>query len=242
MAEKKKTSQSAQKEDFIELENITEKLQEDMKSLLFTLTHEYTSEEKQLEIIKTLSETALLNNQVEEALKGLVERGRKCESEEDQTGCLILDMVSLKAHTELIRRQVDSLARQEQEYKDMILDGVLIITGAGLLFIPVGGPVLSTALFTLRFATMGKLTGGSIVTGIGLYRVGREIIGGEDEDLKNVFEFVKGAVATSILTKAIFHFAQLGDKDLLEQIVLSSSEEELIELFYSVIEDWLSFG
>ena len=31
----------------------------------------------------------------------------------------------------------------------MALDGVLIITEAGLLFIPVGSPVLNTALFVL---------------------------------------------------------------------------------------------
>ena len=237
MAEKRQAGQSVKQEDFAELKSIAEELRADMKRLLFTLTHEQADEKKKLEIIETLRETALFTNEVKDALKELVARGSECENEEEQTGCLFLDMVGLKAHTELIRRKADSLARQDQEYKDMILDGLLIITGVGLVFIPVGGPALSTALFTLRFATMGKLTGGSIVTGIGLYRVGREIIGGEDEDLKNVFEFVKGAVATSILTKAIFHFAQLGDKDLLEQIVLSSSEEDLIELFYSVIED-----
>ena len=239
--EKKQNSQSAQEEDSADLESITEELQKDMKSLLFTLTHEQTGEEKKLEIIKTLSETALLNNKVEDALRKLVARGRKCENEEDQTGCLILDMVTLKAHTELIRRKTDSLTRLDQEnrdyYKDMVLDGVLIITGAGLLFIPVGGPAFTTALFTMRFATMGKAVGSSVVTGIGLYRVGREVVGGEDEDLKNVFELVKDVTATNILTKAIVHFAQIGDKELMEGIVLSSSESEAIDFLYRVIED-----
>ena len=212
-----------------------------MKRLLFNLTHEQTSEEGQLEIIQTLSETVLLYGEVESALKELTKRGSECENEEDQTGCFILDMVSLKAHTELIRRQVESLTREDQEswdyYKDMALDGVLIIAGVGFLFIPVGGPVISSALFTARVASIGKFTGGSIVTSIGLYRVGREMIGGENEDLKTVFEFVKEAMATNILTKAIFHFAQLGDEKLLEQIVFSSSEEDLLKLFYRVIED-----
>ena len=150
-------------------------------------------------------------------------------------------MVTLKAHTELIRRKTDSLTRLDQEnrdyYKDMALDGVLIITGAGLLFIPVGGPAFTTALFTMRFATMGKAVSSSVVTGIGLYRVGREVVGGEDEDLKNVFELVKDVTATNILTKAIVHFAQIGDKELMERIVLSSSESEAIDWLYRVIED-----
>ena len=51
--EKKQNSQSAQEEDSADLESITEELQKDMKSLLFTLTHEQTGEEKKLEIIKT---------------------------------------------------------------------------------------------------------------------------------------------------------------------------------------------
>ena len=242
LSEKRQAGPSAQKEVSVELESITEKLQEGMKRLLFTLTHEHTSEEKKLRIIETLSETALLNNKVEETLKGLVARGSECENEEEQVGCRIIDIVSLEAHAELMRRRADSLAREDQEnwdyYKDMAISGALIITGIGLVFIPVGGPVLTTALFTARYATLSKAIGASVVTGIGLYQVDREIATEEEgEDLRNIFELVKDVAGANVLTTAIFHFAQLGDKDLLEQIVLSSSEEELMELFYRVIED-----
>ena len=237
LAEKRQTGQSAKQVASADLENLAESVQEDMKKLLFTLTHEHTSEKEKGEIISILSNTALLHNDIISALEDLVARGDECENTDEQTACRVVGLVNIKAQAELMRRKVNSLIREEQEYKDMILDGVLVITGVGLLFIPVGGPAFSTGLFTLRFATMGKVTGSSIVTGIGLYRSGREIIGGEDEDLKTVFEFVSGAVATNILTQAIFHFAQIGDEELLKKIVLSSSTAELIELFYSVIEN-----
>ena len=239
--EKRQESQSAKQADFNDLESIAEDLEEDKKKLLFTLTHEHTREEEKLRIIEILSQTALFDKKVEFALDELVSRGSECENKENQTSCHILDIVSLEAHAELIRRKVESVAQLNQEsrnyYKDMALDGVLIIAGAGLLFIPVGGPFLTTALFTVRVASVGKFALAPTVTGIGLYRVGREVIGGEDEDLKNVFEFVKGAIAANILTKAIFYFAQIGDEELLEKIVLSSSASEVIDLLYSVIED-----
>ena len=238
---KRKQTEPKNQADIVDLEALKEDLEEDMRKLLFTLTHEHTSLAEKLEIIEILSETALLNNEIMTALKELVKRGSQCENEPEQTACRTLDILSLKAHGELMRRKTSRLIRIEQEswdhYKDMALDGVLIITGLGLAFIPVGGPFMTTALFTIRAATVGKLTGGSIVTGIGLYRVGREVLEGEDEDLKSVFEFVKGVAAGNILTKAIFHFAQLGDAELLNQIVLISSESELINLLYAVIKD-----
>ena len=227
--------------DIVNLEALKEDLEEDMRKLLFTLTHEQTALSEKLEIIEILSAATLLNNDIMTALKELVERGSQCENEQEQTACRTLDILSLKAHGELMRRKTNRLIRIEQEswdhYKDMVLDGVLIITGLGLFFIPVGGPSITIALLTARAATFKKAAGGSIVTGIGLYRVGREVLKGEDEDLKSVFEFVKGAVAGNILTKAIFHFAQLGDAELLNQIVLISSESELIHLLYAVIKD-----
>ena len=93
----KEQNSHEQKEISSALKDITEELRKDMKSLLFTLTHEQVDEERKLEIIRILNETALLNKEVEEALKDLVARGRKCENEEDQTACLILDIISLKA-------------------------------------------------------------------------------------------------------------------------------------------------
>ena len=164
MAEKRQKIQTAKQTDSSELEDLANEVQKDMQSLLFTLTHEQASEERKLEIMKTLAEMALINNEVIKALKELVARGRECEDEEEQTGCLILDIVSLKAHAELLRQKVNDLNEVEgwDQYKDIVLQGTLIVTGIGALFLPVGGPVLSTVLFTARYATLGKWTGGSM--------------------------------------------------------------------------------
>ena len=241
MAEKRQKSQSEKTANSADLENLAEELQGDIKNLLFTLAHEHTSEEEKLKIITALSETTLFHEDIISSLNDIVARGRECENEEEQTACRIIDIVALSAQAELIRKKTYQSVKMDQEswdhQKDIVLNSALIVTGVGLLLVP-GGNLLGVALLTTtRAVTVITFTSGSAVTGIGLYHVGREIIGEEDKDINNIFEFVKGAVAVNILTKAIFHFAQIGDAELLEQIVFSSSKGEVIDLLYSVIED-----
>lgn len=233
---KARQGQSDQQTNSSELEGIHRELQEDIKMLLFTLTHEHTSEEHKLEIIKMLSKTAILDKEITEALEETISRGSECKNENEKEGCRIFNMVGLRAHVELMRMKTLAVTQKNREswnyYKDMALDGLLVITGVGLFFVPVGGPALSTALFTIRF---GKFTGSTIVTAIGLYRVGEQLTGEEKEN--SVFELIKTAALKGVFAQAIFHLAQLGDEELLERVIFSSTEGEVVNILSSVIED-----
>ena len=139
-----------------------EELQKDMQVLIMTLAKHSTSEEDKMEIIEILSKTAVLNNQITEVLQALVSERKKCEIKKEQEGCFVEDTLGIRAQAELVRRRIKLLIREEYESWDMVLDGVLGITGGLLFFVPVGGPFLSTALLTVRFATVGKGLAGAI--------------------------------------------------------------------------------
>ena len=213
------------------LEVLKGELEEDIKKLLFTLTHEETSMEEKIEIIKTLSETALLSNNITEALEELVARGSECENEEKQKNCRIVDTVGLKAQAELIKQKTESVIRKEQDDWDIILNGVLIVAGAGFLFVPVVGPTLSVIVIK---------TGGALVAGIGVYRMGQnlEIVGTQ----RSVFELVKTATLRNVLAQAVFHLAQRGDVDLANKIIFSSTEGEVVDLLFTVIDNFSSYS
>ena len=51
-------------ENFDKLKTLTEELNESKKKLLFTLTHEHSSEHKKLKLIETLKELALFDEDV----------------------------------------------------------------------------------------------------------------------------------------------------------------------------------
>ena len=84
-----------------ELKDLRKGLQKDMKKLLSTLMHEKTPETEKIGIIKMLSEAALLNNEVTEALKELISRGSVCQDKDKEEGCRMVNIVSLRAHKKL---------------------------------------------------------------------------------------------------------------------------------------------
>ena len=217
--------QDSKQDTTSDLEERKASIEKIINTLTFTLTHENTDEQQQIEIIDTLSQSPVSAGQITSALEEIVARGTFCEDKENQEDCFIKGTSSLIAQLELMKRHTEALLKAEQENLDIFLNAVLVITGIGILAIPLVGPPL--------LITAGSLLGGSAVTGIGLYRVGQnlEFIGTQ----QNVFELVKTVALQNMLAQVIFQLAKSGDSELTNRVILSSNEGQVVDIFYDIV-------
>ena len=219
---------------------LKDQLKRYVDSLMLVLLDEETTKANQIEILEEIKSIAELNGEISIALSQISQSNLKDENRS----------LWVKSQAELIRRKqlaLDSLQRREKKldhdfWVNLTLDGVVIVAGGVLFFVPAIGPVFSIPLIAGRISLTGQKLGailmatGSIESGLELWNYFFE---GEEEEGR-ALSFVSDLVLRDVLTKELFNIlssVQQRDKYLAINLFGSADEENFIKALLNSMED-----
>lgn len=223
-------------------------------SLMLVLLDEDTPRENQLEILEEIRTIADINGQITIALNQISQNdigqnGVNINKDRDED-----ISVWAKNQAELIRRKqsaLNELERREKEldeefWVNLALDGVVIVAGGVLFFVPAVGPAISIPL-TVGRITHITLTGrklGALLMGTGVIESGLDIWNYlfEEEEDSRVPSLLSDIVFRDMLTKELFGILSSpnqSDRYLAINLLRSASvdEETLTNDLLNVIRD-----
>ena len=230
-------------------------LEQYVDSLMFVLLDEDTPRENQMEILNELRSIADINgeitialNQISQSDMGQNEINITKDSGRDED-----ISVWAKNQVELIRRKqsaLNELQRKDAEldkdfYVNLALDGIVILAGGALFFIPAVGPALSIPLTAGRLTHI-TLTGqklGALLMATGGLRSGWDVWNYffEEEEEARVLSFVSGVALRDVLTRELFSIlssTNQSDRYLAINLLRRAVDEEtLIKDLLNAIKD-----
>ena len=231
---------------------LRDQLKRYVDSLMLVFLNEKTPKQNQIEILEEIQSIAELNGEITTALSQLSQSGIAITDFKTSQAKFKDENISLwvKTQTELIRRKqlaLDSLQRRERKldhdfWVNLTLDGVVIVTGGVLFFVPAIGPVLSIPLTAGRISLTGQKLGailmatGSVESGLELWNY---FFKGEEEEGR-ALSFVSDLVLRDVLTKELFNIlssVQQRDKYLAINLFGSADEENFIKALLNSMED-----
>ena len=208
-------------------------------SLMLVLLDEDTPRENQMEILDEIRTIADINGEITVALNQMSQLGIKQDEAETNEGDIRDKNISLwaKGQAELIRKKQFALSElQEREIEleedfwiDLALDGVVIVAGGVLFFVPAVGPAVSLPLTAGRISLTGKKLGTLLAT-TGVAESGWDIwnyLFGEER----VLSFVSDIAFRDILTKELFSIlssANPRDRYLAIELLKKATDEETL--------------
>ena len=229
-------------------------LKQYVDSLMSVLLDEDTPRTNQMEILNELRTIADMNGQITIALNQ-VSQSDMGQNEINITKDSGKDediSVWAKNQAELIRRKqlaLNELQSREEEldkdfYVNLALDGIVILAGGVLFFVPAVGPALSIPL-TIGRLTHISLTGqklGALLMATGGVESGWSAWNYffEEEEGARVLSFVSGVALRDVLTRELFSIlSSVNERDryLAFNLLRSVDEETLIKDLLNAIKD-----
>ena len=229
------------------LNKLRNQLTEYVSSLMVILLNEETPRENQMEIMEEIKYIAEVNGEITLALNQISQRGGECGKKETIEECISANSLWVKTQSELIRRKrldLNELQKREREldedfYVNLALDGIVIIAGGILFFVPAVGPAVSVPLMLGRVTLTGKRLGallmatGAVESGVDVW----DHFFGEEE--QRILSFVPALVFRGVLTSELFNIlSSVNQRDqlLASRLFMSSSQEVLINNIVSSIQ------
>ncbi len=220
-------------------------------SLIRVLLDEETPRENQMEILDEIRTVADTNGDITRALN------RISQSDIGQNEINISEVIGrdedisvwAKNQLELIRRKQLALNTLEEREKkldedfwvDLALDGVVIVAGSILFFVPAVGPAVSIPLTAGRITLTGQKLGallmatGALESGLDAWNY----LFGEEEE--RVLSLVSDAVFRDVFTKEMFSILSLEKEDdryiAINLIATVGDDRTLISKLLSTIQD-----
>ena len=222
------------------LNKLRNQLKEYVNSLMLILLNEETPRENQMSILEEIKSIAEINGEITLALNQISQRGGECGKTETNEDCIKANDLWIKTQTELIRRKrmaLNELQKSQQEldedfYVNLALDGIVIIAGGVLFFVPAVGPAVSIPLMVGRVTLTGKKLG-ALLMATGALKSGVDVwdhFFGEEEQ-KRFLSFVPALVFRGVLTSELLSMlssVNQRDRHLASRLFMSSSQEVLI--------------
>ena len=200
------------------LTQLKRQLEQYVDSLMFVLLDEDTPRKNQMEILDELRSIADMSGEVASAMDQISQSGLEQDHIDTGKAGLINENISVwaKNQAEIIRRKqsaLNELQRRDEEldkdfYVNLALDGIVILAGGVLFFVPAVGPAISIPL-TVGRITHISLTGqklGALLMATGGLRSGWDIWNHffEEEEGARVLSFVSSVALRDVLTKELF--------------------------------------
>ena len=221
------------------LNKLRNQLKRYVDSLMLVLLDEETPRENQIEILEEIKSIAEINGEITVALNQISQRGGEYGKTEASEEYIKANSLWIKTQAELIRRKhfaLNELQKGEQEldedfYVNLALDGIVILAGGVLFFVPAVGPAVSIPLIVGRVTLTGPRLGtllmatGALESGVDAW----DYFFGEEE--QRFLSFVPDLVVRDVLTRELFNIlssANQRDKYLAVNLLRSTEEEMLI--------------
>ena len=197
---------------------LEKQLEQYVDSLIFVLLDEDTPRENQMEILNELRTIADINGKIAGAMDQISQSGlEQSGGDTDENEIRNKDIsVWAKNQAGLIKRKqsaLNELQRRDEEldkdfYVNLALDGIVILAGGALFFVPAIGPALSIPL-TVGRMTHISLTGqklGALLMATGAVESGLSAWNYffEEEEGARVLSFVSGVALRDVLTRELF--------------------------------------
>ena len=229
-------------------------LEQYVDSLMSVLLDEDTPRENQMEILNELRTIADVNGQITIALNQVSQSGLEQDHIDTSKAGNINENISVwaKNQAELIRRKqlaLNELQKRDEEldkdfYVNLALDGIVILAGGVLFFVPAVGPALSIPL-TVGRLTHITLTGqklGALLMATGGVESGLSAWNYffEEEEGVRVLSFVSSVALRDVLTRELFSILSSTnerEKYLAFNLLRAVDEETLINDLLNAIKD-----
>ena len=222
------------------LNKLRNQLKRYVDSLMLVLLDEETPRENQMEILEEIKSIAEINGEITLALNQISQREGEYGKTKASEEYIKANSLWIKTQAELIRRKhfaLNELQKGEQEldedfYVNLALDGVVIIVGGVLFFVPAVGPAVSVPLIVGRVTLTAKKLG-TLLMATGALESGVDswyYFFGEEEQ-KRFLSFVPDLVFRGVLTRELFNMlssANQMDRFLAVNLLRSIDEEMLI--------------
>ena len=217
---------------------------------MVVLLDENTPRENQMEILEEIRTIADINGDITVAMSQISQGGIK-QSRIDKSKDTVKDediSVWAKNQAGLIRRKqlaLNNLQKRETEldedfWVNLALDGVVIVAGGVLFFVPAVGPAVSIPLTAGRIALTGQRLG-ALLMATGAVESGLDVwsyVFGEEE---RVLSFVSDIAFRDVLTRELFSIlSSVNQSDRYLAINLlknASNEETLISDLLNIMQD-----
>ena len=223
------------------LKQLRGQLKQYVDSLMLVFINEETPVENQLEILHEMKGMADLNGAIATALDQMDQKGIEYKGQEADIKDKKISLWA-KTKSEQIKRKLSELDKLEDIEKDLktefyinlAVDGVVIVSGAVLMFIPAGQAV-SVLLFSGRLAlTANRLRSlGGVIATAGGVGIGAEAYSYYlSEENQEVLSFISSLVFKEALSKEIFNIlisAKESDKYLAVSLFKSVNEEAFVD-------------
>ena len=229
-------------------------LKQYVDSLMSVLLDENTPRKNQMEILNELRTIADVNGQITIALNQVSQSGLEQNHIDASKAGILNENIGVwaKNQVELIRRKqsaLNELQKRDEEldkdfYVNLALDGIVILAGGVLFFVPAVGPALSIPL-TIGRLTHITLTGqklGALLMATGGVESGWSAWNYffEEEEGARVLSFVSGVALRDVLTRELFSIlSSVNERDryLAFNLLKSVDEETLIKDLLNAIKD-----
>ncbi|MCZ0933517.1 MAG: hypothetical protein OXJ52_10270 [Oligoflexia bacterium] len=236
------------KKALILLEN---QLKQYVDSLMSVLLDEDTPRKNQMEILEELRTIADMNGQITIALNQVSQSGLEQDHIDTSKAGIMNENISVwaKNQAELIRRKqsaLNELQKRDEEldedfYVNLALDGIVILGGGVLFFVPAVGPALSIPLTAGRITLTGQRLGALLMATGGL-RSGWDAWNYffEEEEGVRVLSFVSNVALKDVLTRELFSILSSTnerERYLAFNLLRSVDEETLIKDILNAIKD-----
>jgi len=193
-------------------------LEQYVNSLMFVLLDKDTPRKNQMEILDELKTIADMNGEIASAMDQISQSGLEQDYIDTSKSGTMNENISVwaKSQAELIRRKqsaLNELQRRDEElgkdfYVNLALDGIVILAGGVLFFVPAVGPAISIPL-TIGRLTHISITGqklGALLMATGGLRSGWDAWNYffEGEEGARVLSFVSSVALKDVLTRELF--------------------------------------
>jgi len=193
-------------------------LEQYVNSLMFVLLDKDTPRKNQMEILDELKTIADINGKIASAMDQISQSGLEQDYTDTSKSGTMSENISVwaKSQAELIRRKqsaLNELQRRDEElgkdfYVNLALDGIVILAGGVLFFVPAVGPAISIPL-TIGRLTHISITGqklGALLMATGGLRSGWDAWNYffEGEEGARVLSFVSSVALKDVLTRELF--------------------------------------
>ena len=193
------------------LNKLRNQLKRYVDSLMLVLLDEETPRENQMEILEEIKSIAEINGEITLALNQVSQRSGEYGKAEASEEYIKANSLWIKTRAELIRRKhfvLSELQKQELDkdfYVKLALDGVVILAGGILFFVPAVGPAVSVPLIVGRVTLTGQKLG-TLLMATGAFESGVDAwhyFFGEEE--QRFLSFVPDLVVRDVLTRELFN-------------------------------------
>ena len=209
-------------------------------SLMLVLLDEDTPRENQMEILEEIRSIADINGQITIALNQMSQSdmGQNEININKDTGRDEDISVWAKSQAELIRKKqlaLDALEKRETEldkdfWVNLALDGVVIVAGGVLFFVPAVGPAVSIPLTAGRIALTGQRLGALLVA-TGVAESGLDAWNYFFGEEKTVPSFISDIAFRDVLTRELFSILSSpnpSDRYLAVNLLKSAVDEDTL--------------